>query len=49
MRTQGEGGQKTVKFCGRPLWMSPNATVFFALSNAVFDYGRGGSVETDKK
>ena len=24
MRTQGEGGQKTVKFCGRPLWMAPN-------------------------
>ena len=24
MRTQGGGGQKTVKFCGRPLWMAPN-------------------------
>ena len=23
MRTQGGGGQKTVKFCGRPLWMAP--------------------------
>ena len=20
---RGEGGQKTVKFCGRPLWMTP--------------------------
>ena len=23
MRTQGGGGQKTVKFCGGPLWMAP--------------------------
>ena len=24
MRTQRDGGRKTVKFCGRPLWMAPN-------------------------
>ena len=23
MRTQGEGAQISVKFCGRPLWMAP--------------------------
>ena len=28
MRTQGGGGgQKTVKFCGRPLWMTPNQRI----------------------
>ena len=26
MRTQGGGGKKTVKFCGRPLWMAPRET-----------------------
>ena len=27
MRTQGEGS-KTVKFCGRPLWMAPESKSF---------------------
>ena len=26
LRTQGEGGRKWVKLCGRPLWKAPWAT-----------------------
>ena len=37
--TKGEGG-----------FLNDYANVFFALSNAEFDYGRGGGcLETDKK
>ena len=35
MRTQGGQGQKTVKFCGRPLWMAPNLTGYVRASLAL--------------
>ena len=38
MRTQGKGGQKTVKFCGCPLWMSPNWNILEFLNNSKFGY-----------
>ena len=31
-----EGGQKVANFCGRPLWMSPNAIITSYLTNNTF-------------
>ena len=35
MRKQGEGGQKPVKFCGRPLWMAPKQFFIFSISSCA--------------